>query len=150
MSLFEEERELRGLTLWRPWPDAIIRGGKRIENRSWKPPMAIIGGILAIHAGGRYDKEGAEWMKERGLYRPRPDKECPKGVIVGTAIVTGFVTQSTDPWFMGPFGWTLEDVQEFDRPVVAKGAMGLWRLDAETIHVVRARMETARARRVRR
>lgn len=150
MRLFEDEQEIRGFTFWRPWPDAIILGGKRIENRSKRPPMAFVGGIIALHAGKKYDKDGAEWMKELGLYRPKPEEECPEGVIVGTAVVTGYVTQSMDPWFMGPFGWTLEDVREFEEPVEANGMMGLWRLDAWTEKKVRRLMETAKKKRVRR
>lgn len=142
-SLFEDDIEIRGFTLWRPWPDAILVGGKRIENRSKKPPMAFLGGVIALHAGKKYDKDGAEWMKERGLYQPRPAMECPLG-IVGTAVVTGYITKSTDPWFMGPFGWVLEDVLEFEEYVPATGAMGLWRLDYWDEKNVRRLMKTAR------
>jgi len=118
------------LTLWRPWPHAILFGGKRIENRPWKPWASIIGKRIAVHAGLRYDDAGAAWMRAQELYDPPEGPWCPAGVIVGTARVTGFVEASDDPWFVGPFGWLLADVEAFDMPVACRGAQGLWRVPA--------------------
>ncbi len=51
------------LTLHRPWPWAIIHGSKRVENRSWAPPAWLIGQRLAIHAGKRWDADGADYVE---------------------------------------------------------------------------------------
>lgn len=114
---------LLAITLWRPWDQAILRAGKRIENRPWKRP-SIAGRLIAIHAGERYDKAGRSWMMRNGLYTPPKDLRSPKG-IVGVMRVRRFITSSDDPWFVGPFGWELYDVKEID-PVPCKGAQGLW------------------------
>lgn len=45
---------LKAITLHRPWPYAILRLGKRIENRGWECPLPH-GAWLAIHAGKTYD-----------------------------------------------------------------------------------------------
>jgi len=145
MNLFEDDWEIRGLTLWRPWPDAIFNAGKRLENRPWPTPMNLIGCIIAIHAGLKYDDDGAKWMEERGLYRPRVMQDCPAGRIVGTAIVTGYIIKSEDPWFIGPYGWHLEDVREFEEPLACGGSQRLWKLRNYNLEQeVRRRMKTAR------
>ena len=30
---------IRALTLWQPWATLVALGIKRLENRSWKPPL---------------------------------------------------------------------------------------------------------------
>jgi hypothetical protein len=132
-----------GLTLWRPWDHAILYGGKPLENRPWKPWARIIGKRIALHAGLKYDTEGAEWMRREGLYEPPAEPLCPKGCIVGTFRVRGWVNElgfdnngvSTDhdesPWFFGPFGWLLEDVTALESPLPCRGAQSLWQVPAE-------------------
>jgi hypothetical protein len=117
-----------GLTLWRPWDQAILYGGKRIENRTWRPWENIIDQRIALHAGLKYDIEGARSMCASGLYDPPAPSESIAGVIVGTAIVTGYVRESDDPWFFGPYGWLLEDVVALEAPVICRGAQGLWKV----------------------
>ena len=136
-----KQDELRALTLWRPWPHAIFYGGKRIENRPWKPWERIIGHYIALHAGLKYDANGAEDMRELGLYDPPGDEWCPRGCIVGVARIVGYVEEKEGVffdqvgpefnvdekvWFSGPFAWKLDDVVPFMSPVKAKGAQGLW------------------------
>ena len=43
-----------------------------------------------------------------------------------TAVFGGAVKESQSPWFVGPFGWVLEDVRLFDDPHPGRGAQGLW------------------------
>ena len=33
-----------------PWPWAILHAGKRIENRTWAPPVEMIGQRFLLHA----------------------------------------------------------------------------------------------------
>lgn len=149
-----KQSELRALTLWRPWPHAIFYGGKRIENRPWRPWPSIIGKLIAIHAGVKYDQEMADEMREIGLYDPPEDKWCPKG-IVGLARVTGYKEHSgrlidvfgenQDPWFSGPFGWDLNDITPFLQPVACKGAQGLWVVKGDVLEAVRAAYSKAHA-----
>jgi hypothetical protein len=125
------------LTLWRPWDHAILYGGKRIENRRWRPWENIINQRIALHAGMKYDTEGAEWMIRQKLYTPPAPSESIAGAIVGTAIVTGYVRESDDPWFIGcdqqgslegGYGWLLADVVALEAPVICRGAQGLWKV----------------------
>ncbi len=136
---------LRALTLWRPWLHAILHGGKRIENRPWAPWKSVIGQIIALHAGQRYDEDGARWMHSEGLYDPPEDRWCPRGCIVGLARVTGYIKDSPlapdprveDPWFIGPYGWLLDDVVAFRTPVPCSGAQGLWIVEGDLLVAVR-------------
>ncbi len=37
-------------------------------------------------------------------------KDYPRGGIVGIATITDVVRASEDPWFVGPYGWVLQDI----------------------------------------
>lgn len=131
---------MRALTLWRPWTDAILYGGKDVENRTWAPPSSVIGELIALHAGKHYDIEGAEWMEDDlGLYVPPADADSPVG-IVGVARITGFRRQDPDcsPWAFSDYHWMLADVKALSRPVWCRGALGLWRLPSHLEAVVRS------------
>jgi hypothetical protein len=63
------------LTVWNPWAAAIAAGDprlrqqhvKRIETRFGRPPDAVVGGPLLIHAGKTYDDEGAYTLRDLGV-----------------------------------------------------------------------------------
>jgi hypothetical protein len=130
---------MKSITLQRPWPFAITHLGKRIENRSWAPWPALIGTRIAIHAGKTLDASGAEWMQEEGLAPAQwPAEAAVQGAIVCTAVIAGVVRDSDDPWFFGPFGWLLQDVQALAMPVECRGMQGIWNVPP---HVV-AQMES--------
>lgn len=44
---------MKALTVWQPWATLIELGAKPYEFRSWRPPKALIGQRIAIHAGAR-------------------------------------------------------------------------------------------------
>lgn len=50
---------MRGLTVIEPWAYAICHLDKRIENRSIRPPVHLIGERIAIHAGMKKPDLGA-------------------------------------------------------------------------------------------
>ena len=137
------QEELRALTLWRPWPNVILYGGKRVENRPWKPWKVVMGKYIALHAGFTYDDEAARWMRLKRLYDPPSEKDCPSGCIVGVARVVGYINKQgidqngnpneavKSPWFFGPYGWLLDNVTPLSNPVAVKGARGLWTVEEE-------------------
>lgn len=133
------------LTLVCPWGVLIVEGPKSIENRTWKPPVWIIGKRIAIHAGkkedlvagaGRILADGARaglWFNHNETWRFR----VVRGAIIGTAVVAGFtadpstLTPAQRPWFFGPIGWILDDRRPLETPVPHKGALGLWKIQHE-------------------
>lgn len=132
---------MKALTLRHPWPWAICHMGKRIENRTWKPPRALIGKQIAIH-GGKQPKSLTELeqiaMVSRNLIRRFG---VPTGVddvllrdtiltgIVAVCTLTDVVTAAGNPWFEGPIGWVLSDLIVLPEAIPCGGKQGLWNLD---------------------
>jgi hypothetical protein len=121
---------LYALTLWQPWAWAICHAGKRIENRRWAPPRWAVGRDIAIHAGATRGQEQLmrahpDWWPNGA---PVPPAYLAHGAIVAVARLVGIVSESTDPWFCGPVGWTLDDVRVLGVPVPCRGAFKLWRV----------------------
>lgn len=82
---------LPALTLWRPWPWAIMRGSKDVENRNWAPPKSLVGRYLAIHAGKRFDRSAVDFASlAAGVPCPSDESDHPLGVI-GIVRVLGWV-----------------------------------------------------------
>ena len=149
------------LTLRHPWAFAVARLEKRVENRSWKPPKDLIGQRIAIH-GGAVPKGDAlsecivdiqsiaskiltqefystlssptrTWLAR---HNPRTVREWITPGIVATATLADVVTSSDSPWFFGPYGWVLKDVEPLETPVPHKGAQGLWKVNEEAMQFI--------------
>jgi hypothetical protein len=144
--------EIRGLSLTRPWPFAIVNGPKdeqkRIENRSWKPPRRLVGHFLALHAAKSWSESDRQWITEKtGLYVPKKD-ECPHSVIFAVCMLGGWIEHDQDhrlletqrKWFFGPFGWLLVDVVRLVNPVPCVGAMGLWTFEKKQEELAQLRV----------
>ncbi|MGB8700899.1 MAG: hypothetical protein WCD18_15910 [Thermosynechococcaceae cyanobacterium] len=133
-------QEIRGLTLIRPWGTATALHGKRIENRTKKFPLPV-GTFIAIHNGNKWDADGAQFIK--GLTGITIDPiDDPAGCIIAIAQFSGMVTQSTDPWFFGPYGWRWSKIVPI-QPVPCKGDLGLWKLNSATLKAVRDQYQEA-------
>lgn len=151
---------MKALTLTRPWPWIILNLGKRIENRTWAPPLDMIGQRFAIHAGKKFDNCVLrdllfDHYTRGGLSCPNADKieahlrdhHHPTG-IVATARLIGVVTTSAhgfgkltteakhiaseSMWFTGPFGWVLDDVRPLLPPIPWVGRQRLWTVPPPT------------------
>ncbi len=121
---------LQALSIRQPWAWLIINAGKDIENRTW--PTRFRGDVL-IHAGKtmtrkEYD-EAMDWIVlNAGLpldfHEPKFD-ELQRGGIVGIVEITGCVTESKSPWFVGDYGFTLKNAKPLPfRP--CNGALGFF------------------------
>lgn len=142
---------IRTLSIKQPWlyciTDLPPAEAKRIENRTWGPPSWLIGERIALHASKAWDTRAgiaaASRLAGQRLEELMP--LIPTGAVVATAVLVGWIHMdgtaggrsvgSVDalaryrysPWFFGPVGWILDDVQKLSRPVPARGARGLWR-----------------------
>ena len=156
---------MKCVTLWRPWPHAIINSTKRIENRDYRPPQSVMGEFIALHAGKRYEdpSDGLRWPLPDDWKPPR-EHECPLGVvavarIVGVVLPTGMIdvwipagasgrinvadTPIDLRWYSkGAFGWILSEVRALT-PIPCNGMQRVWTLKPETEALVRAQMEAA-------
>ena len=163
---------MRGLTLWRPWSDAIVHGPKRVENRLRPPPASVLGELIAIHAGRKYGF--GNWTlpsAARRGYEPPNEAKCPRG-IVGVARVVGYLdlrgadrvmkhrvdldcggyhdldrlhALDEDPWWVGPVGWLLDDVVAFPEPIPHRGMLGLWRVPIDKVGLVALQLSPSAA-----
>ena len=125
------------LSIRQPWAWAIVHAGKRHENRSWSTAYR---GPIAIHASKWWSaKQVVDTFKELlddGLVPPGP-KLTPRmlldatGGIVGTARIVDCVEKSDSPWFVGPFGFVLDDVKALPAIIPCKGALGLFNVPAD-------------------
>jgi hypothetical protein len=138
---------MRALTLYPEWAWAICALGKRIENRTWIAER-MVGHHLCIHGGknigghARRDdwhldiadvlaqKTGRRDASREDMARGVVAAQKHAGAIVAVCKVVGFTQASEDPWFVGPWGWLLDEVQVLPAPVACKGAMGLWEVPA--------------------
>lgn len=69
------------ITLHRPWPYAIVNLGKPVENRIWNCSLEP-GSLIAIHAGKKFDKQAAEWIRQSiGSEVPPDGTEHPTGIV---------------------------------------------------------------------
>jgi len=136
----QPKKPLMAVTLHRPWPYAITDLEKGIENRPWRCHLTP-GDLLAIHAGKAWDEEAVGWIESVFRCNLGPEDQHPLGII---AICTfaGNITESEDPWFVGPIGWQLQDVTPIV-PVPCGGAQRLWRVQDPVLRQVRINYHNA-------
>jgi hypothetical protein len=128
---------MKALTLIRPWTWALFHG-KPVENRTWPLPEKYLGERIAIHAGMKWDPEGASFCTLQ--LGPLPEIAHATGII-GTLIFDRVayslcMDAEQDPiiassWFFGPYGFVHSGAVELRRPVLCRGAQGLWTLPAD-------------------
>jgi hypothetical protein len=105
-----KESLMKALSIRQPWCWLILHAGKDIENRSWR---ATFRGAFLIHASGRLDgtREQRDLLRDRVRRDLRveipPDEALERSGIIGGAIVTDVVEESSSPWFEGPYGLVL-------------------------------------------
>ena len=135
-----QKNPLRVITLHRPWAWAVAHLGKDIENRTWVCPIQP-GQPLAIHAGKKWDADGADWIMRQGFSLP-PKDDHPNG-IVAIATFQGNFEASDSRWFFGPVGWALTDVVAI-APIDCKGQQGLWTVKEPLLSQVREAYKLAK------
>lgn len=127
----------KALSIRQPWVWAILNAGKRVENR---PRRFHYRGPICLHASQNknrrcYEDAANEIFDTIAPYRAAPHANCaPRGGIIGTAEIVDCVEESDSPWFFGPYGLVLENVQPVDF-IPVKGALGLfdWRKRLEVV-----------------
>lgn len=135
---------MRALSLSRPWPWAIFSAPsehdewKSIENRSWPPPISMIGETIALHAAKSWDDDAIGVLLRLGLDPPGRYDMHLHSVIVGVVTIDRVVTTSKTlgsqaRWFFEErkdkkqnYGWVLTDKRKLSLPVECKGKQGLW------------------------
>lgn len=144
---------MKALTLHAPWAWATCYLGKRVENRTWAPPLGIIGQRIAIHAGALSLWKEATFLEiHRAIgskltvvpierrhvfadtiaFRDEGTRFC--SAIVATARLVAVESPMRGlPRMLGwrasnQYGWVLQDVHVLERPVKCRGLQKLWNL----------------------
>lgn len=146
---------MKALSVRQPWAWAIAHGGKDIENRTWA--TASYRGPLAIHAGARWDEDGAYDKRilralqgfgdrfdpplrvERlgpKTVRLLRDRQLTPGAVVAVVDLVGICAARTTSeqcgcgvWAIdGQCHWQVTNVRPLTEPVACKGRLGLWDL----------------------
>jgi hypothetical protein len=157
---------MRALTLMQPWATFMMMLGdspgldKDVENRPMAPPLDLIGKRFAVHAGLKFDDDDAWGLMDRAR-QSLPPMEFPRGCLLGTLELVGFVrfTPSptpSDPWEGGRAEgltreqvvhvalsrwrapstkacWLVRNPLMLPQPLPCKGALGLWRVPADLV-----------------
>ena len=126
------------ISIRQPWAWLIVNGYKNVENRTWRRAFT---GPVCIHASQKIDVD-AQQALFMGQHPVDSDFSLPPGCaerfiedtktvpmlggIVGTAEITGCVSDLDSPWFVGPYGFTLANARP--APFVAMpGKLGIFR-----------------------
>ena len=106
--------------------DVLINcAGINIENRDWATNFR---GRIYVHAGKKQDDFDStfRFLCERIGIAPIValmsfSKRLPLGAIIGEVDITGCVTQSESPGFVGPYGFMLANPVLYNQPIPYKG-----------------------------
>lgn len=107
----------------------------------------MIGHYLAIHASTTFEYAG-RFLRDRGIQITLPD-QLAYGAIIGVAWLEGVIESACSlavgqrRWFVGPYGWRLEDIVPVPA-VKCAGGEGLWELPEKVLADVRNRYRWAR------
>jgi hypothetical protein len=143
---------MKALTLWQPHATLMAIGAKKIETRGWPMPSTLAGAWIALHAAGRLTTPRG-WVQSalaqseeirRALQAHKIDPATlPEGMIVAVALAKESVPTASlagrltadevafGDYGTGRHGWMFTEVIPLQRPVMARGAQGIWQL---TIH----------------
>lgn len=117
---------MKAISVIQPWAWCIVAGGKDIENRTWRTNFR---GPVLIHAGKKFDMDAYEGLISTGeIPAHMKPEDFIRGGIVGMAEIVGCTEKSKSSWFMGPYGFMLENQKELPFMPV-KGQLGFFEVD---------------------
>ncbi len=107
---------------------------KNIENRSWATKFR---GRIFVHQGKRLASDddmialfkiGFSPMSVMVLFgnSERTRQAIPRGAIIGEVDIVDCVEESGSPWFVGPYGFVLENAVLYDEPIPCTGHLGFF------------------------
>lgn len=141
--------KLKALSIAQPWAECIVSQGKNVENRSWNTKYR---GFFAIHASRGIDLDRFEYCFDDYGIKFDPEK-LSFGAIVGIAELVDVVTEDsltrrTRKWFMGEYGFVLENVIRLKKPVPVKGALSFWQVTGRPLKSVLDQLTNAQTKAV--
>lgn len=125
---------MKALSIRQPWAWLICAGFKDIENREWGTKFR---GRIYVHTGKSFDFDGFNYVclnTHKLIVPARWDIEewarlavyPTLGAIIGEVDITGCVTESSSPWFVGKYGLLLANPILYAKPIPYKGRLGFF------------------------
>jgi len=144
------DKPIYALSIKQPWAWLICKGFKDIENRDWPIGRNPNYGLhqsqkanfrielpqrIYVHAGlskSEITQETIDFIWS--IIKVDGIKEYNKstldyGAIIGEVTITGCVTESKSPWFVGKYGFTLIDPILYNNPIPYRGQLGFFKTD---------------------
>lgn len=136
---------MKALSLLQPWATSVVQGHKVWETRSFKTKYR---GKLLIHASQKWTKAQSNLLFTDPFNKfLKPPHSLSVGAIIGSVDLVDCI--STEEWFdmtvsekwttnqmldqigfgnfdAGRYAWHFQNPVEFERPVQASGALGIW------------------------
>ena len=131
---------MKAISLLQPWASLVIMGVKTIETRSWQTPYR---GELLIHASR--GKKGGILCTEPPFRKYIPNfSQLPFGALIGYVTLQKIVPvemlclssdtlaaltleeKAFGDYTKGRYAWILAEPVLFEKPIPAKGTLGLW------------------------
>ncbi|WP_433717479.1 ASCH domain-containing protein (plasmid) [Nocardia sp. CA-084685] len=128
----------KALSVRRPWANLIVAGHKPIENRTWSTRYR---GEVVIHAGARWERDGADLAAALNISGFASSAQCPSGYL-GVAQLRDVhrAAGCCAPWGQqdqGVYHWVFTDAVALPAPVPGPGRLGLYRVPADVRAVLR-------------
>ena len=133
--------KLKVLSLTEPYATLIRHGKKKIETRSFKTNYR---GELYIHASST--KIPKEWKNNKELMNLIKDNDLNFGYIICKCNLVDCVYMDKEfldnikkdkleylvgDYKLGRYAWILDDIEVLDRPIFAKGKLGIWNYEED-------------------
>lgn len=140
---------ISALSLDQPFAHMICHLGMNVESRGWTTARR---GTIAIHATAKTSKAEFEWVKDTFGIEIDP-ADVDRSAIIGLAEVVDVVTEKTlskktAKWFIGPYGFVLENIVCLPEPVPAKGNRKFWHLKGAPLRAVLKQLSKAQLTKV--
>ena len=117
---------MKALSLTQPMAWAIFHG-KDSENRTGSTKFR---GRIYIHASKGFNQEHYDWIvqNENRLVTgiDLMPHEFIHGAIIGEVDIVDCVSWHTSRWWMGLYGFVLENAVEYETPIPCKGMLGFF------------------------
>lgn len=140
---------LSALSLDQPFAHLIFHEGMNVESRRWTTARR---GTIAIHATAKRSKAEFDWVQsEFGLTLSADEVDF--SAVLGIAQVVDIITEDevtrrTAKWFIGPYGFVLENIVPLPNPVPTPGNRKFWRLKGAPLEATLRQLTTAQLKQI--
>ena len=135
---------MKALTVLEPWATLIVEGKKIIETRNWDTDYR---GKILIHSS-KTIMRNEDYVQHLLQFVDKNHLNFNRGCIIGEVDLvdikpvsleflnlvknTNYIDYITSEWTTCKYVWILDNPKFYDKPIPAKGSLGLWEYKKET------------------